>query len=25
MDTLRDRYLLEDLWERGQAPWKRWA
>jgi glucose-1-phosphate cytidylyltransferase len=25
MDTLRERYLLEDLWERGQAPWKRWA
>jgi glucose-1-phosphate cytidylyltransferase len=24
MDTLRDRSLLEDLWERGQAPWKRW-
>ena len=25
MDTLRERDLLEDLWERGQAPWKRWA
>jgi len=24
MDTLRDRTLLEDLWSRGQAPWKVW-
>jgi glucose-1-phosphate cytidylyltransferase len=24
MDTLRERDLLEDLWERGRAPWKRW-
>jgi glucose-1-phosphate cytidylyltransferase len=24
MDTLRDRTLLEDLWARGRAPWKRW-
>jgi glucose-1-phosphate cytidylyltransferase len=24
MDTLRDRRLLEDLWEQGKAPWKRW-
>ena len=22
MDTLRDRRLLEDLWNKGQAPWK---
>jgi glucose-1-phosphate cytidylyltransferase len=21
MDTLRDKHLLEDLWERGEAPW----
>ncbi|MCB1538541.1 MAG: glucose-1-phosphate cytidylyltransferase [Rhodospirillales bacterium] len=25
MDTLRDRTLLEDLWQSGRAPWKRWA
>lgn len=24
MDTLRDKYYLEDLWESGQAPWKIW-
>ncbi len=24
MDTLRDRLLLEELWEGGQAPWKKW-
>jgi len=24
MDTLRDRLLLEELWEKGQAPWKIW-
>ncbi|MBK9020482.1 MAG: glucose-1-phosphate cytidylyltransferase [Sulfuritalea sp.] len=24
MDTLRDKNLLEELWARGQAPWKRW-
>lgn len=24
MDTLRDRRHLEQLWESGQAPWKRW-
>lgn len=24
MDTLRDRSRLEDLWARGQAPWKTW-
>lgn len=24
MDTLRDKNYLEDLWNRGQAPWKRW-
>ncbi len=24
MDTLRDRNMLEDLWQRGQAPWKVW-
>jgi glucose-1-phosphate cytidylyltransferase len=25
MDTLRDKLLLEDLWNRGQAEWKLWA
>ena len=24
MDTLRDKMYLEDLWARGQAPWKVW-
>lgn len=24
MDTLRDRRMLEQLWESGAAPWKRW-
>ncbi len=24
MDTMRDRGMLEQLWETGQAPWKRW-
>ncbi len=25
MDTLRDRVLLERLWEGGEAPWRTWA
>jgi len=25
MDTLREKNLLEDLWSRGQAPWKQWT
>jgi glucose-1-phosphate cytidylyltransferase len=25
MDTLRDKTHLEDLWQRGEAPWKSWA
>jgi glucose-1-phosphate cytidylyltransferase len=25
MDTLRDKVLLEDLWKKGEAPWKLWA
>ncbi|MBI2216438.1 MAG: glucose-1-phosphate cytidylyltransferase [Candidatus Rokubacteria bacterium] len=25
MDTLRDKKLLNDLWERGDAPWKIWG
>jgi glucose-1-phosphate cytidylyltransferase len=25
MDTLRDRVLLEDLWDSDAAPWRRWA
>jgi glucose-1-phosphate cytidylyltransferase len=24
MDTLRDKTLLEELWDSGQAPWKIW-
>ena len=24
MDTLRDKNVLEDLWESGKAPWKIW-
>jgi glucose-1-phosphate cytidylyltransferase len=24
MDTLRDKTYLEELWESGEAPWKRW-
>ena len=24
MDTLRDKNLLEKLWESGRAPWKMW-
>jgi glucose-1-phosphate cytidylyltransferase len=24
MDTLRDKNLLENLWQTGAAPWKRW-
>jgi hypothetical protein len=25
MDTVRDRKLLQDLWDRDVAPWKVWA
>lgn len=25
MDTLRDKRMLEDVWESGDAPWKVWA
>ncbi|HVL92724.1 MAG TPA: glucose-1-phosphate cytidylyltransferase [Acidimicrobiales bacterium] len=25
MDTLRDKHLLQTLWESGQAPWKVWS
>ena len=25
MDTLRDKNYLEELWQKGKAPWKRWA
>ena len=25
MDTLRDKNLLEDLWQSGEAPWKTWT
>ena len=24
MDTLREKNLLEDLWQSGRAPWKCW-
>jgi glucose-1-phosphate cytidylyltransferase len=24
MDTLRDKMLLEELWQSGNAPWKKW-
>lgn len=24
MDTLRDKVLLEELWQKGEAPWKTW-
>jgi glucose-1-phosphate cytidylyltransferase len=24
MDTLREKELLEELWETGRAPWKKW-
>ncbi|MBB4631490.1 glucose-1-phosphate cytidylyltransferase [Sphingosinicella soli] len=25
MDTLRDKHLLEKLWNEGQAPWRNWS
>jgi glucose-1-phosphate cytidylyltransferase len=25
MDTLRERKVLEDLWDSGNAPWKLWT
>lgn len=25
MDTLREKMLLEELWNSGRAPWKRWG
>lgn len=25
MDTMREKVLLEDLWQRGKAPWKVWT
>lgn len=25
MDTLRDKHVLEDLWEKDKAPWKTWS
>jgi len=24
MDTLRDKHVLEELWQSGNAPWKIW-
>jgi glucose-1-phosphate cytidylyltransferase len=25
MDTLRDKRLLQSLWDKGEAPWKVWS
>jgi glucose-1-phosphate cytidylyltransferase len=25
MDSLRDKHLLQDLWDRGNPPWKIWC
>ena len=25
MDTLREKRILQDLWDRGEAPWKTWS
>jgi glucose-1-phosphate cytidylyltransferase len=25
MDTLRDKKLLQEMWESGSAPWRTWA
>jgi glucose-1-phosphate cytidylyltransferase len=25
MDTLRDKELLNHLWDSGEAPWRHWA
>jgi glucose-1-phosphate cytidylyltransferase len=25
MDTLREKIMLEDMWDNGKAPWKNWA
>ena len=25
MDTLRDKKLLDNLWNEGKAPWKTWS
>ena len=25
MDTLREKYILESLWQSGKAPWKTWS
>ena len=25
MDTLRDKHVLQDLWQKGGAPWRMWA
>lgn len=24
MDSLRDKYILEEIWKKGDAPWKKW-
>ena len=24
MDTLREKFELQSLWDKGEAPWKRW-
>ncbi|HXV32041.1 MAG TPA: glucose-1-phosphate cytidylyltransferase, partial [Sinorhizobium sp.] len=25
MDTLREKHLLQTLWDSGRAPWKTWS
>jgi glucose-1-phosphate cytidylyltransferase len=25
MDTMREKMLLEELWQSGRAPWRQWA
>jgi glucose-1-phosphate cytidylyltransferase len=25
MDTLREKMMLEDLWQSGRAPWRQWT
>jgi glucose-1-phosphate cytidylyltransferase len=25
MDTLREKHILQSLWEKGNAPWNNWA
>jgi glucose-1-phosphate cytidylyltransferase len=25
MDTIRERKMLEEMWQSGKAPWKTWS